>query len=308
MFIMGKFYSKFKVPKVDCLCFTDGSPKTGKTTFNMYLADITYRRNLRIWRIRVYFQKLLHRALDEMPLFYSNIPLNRPYVKLTNDLLLMKKRFRRKSVLFIDEASLLADSQLYKDDKINERLLMFCKMFGHITHGGTCIYNSHSPEDMHYSFKRTLGECFYIHHLVKWIPFFVVAYVREERYSNEVNIVNAYTEDVENSLRKVLIPKRVWKIFDAYAFSFLTDDKPCEDRVIDVKQKDLKARELVSFRQFINEEFRRYQDGSNSGRKTSDAARSEVCNKVCVPDEKTVLVQAGCSECDDKVHKGDEKE
>lgn len=307
MFIMGKFYSKFKVPKVGALTLVNGGLKTGKSTFAFYLAYKNYRRALLAWKIRVWFQKLLRRKEDEMPLFYSNIPVNVPYVKLTDDLILMKKRFRKCSVCFIDEASLLADSQLYKDDKINERLLMFCKLYGHCTHG-SLVFNTQAISDLHYAFKRCVSEYFYIHHLEKHIPFVLIAKIREERYSDDGSVVNTYNEDVEDSLKKVLIPKSTWKRFDAYAFSFLTDDKPCEDRVIDVKQKDLKARELLSFRVFINEQFRRYQSGSGSGRKTSDSSRSEVSNKVCVPDEKTVLVQAGSSECDDKVHKGDEKE
>lgn len=290
MFIVGKIYSKFKVPKCDSLVFTDGSPKTGKSTFSVYVADITYRRNLRVWKIKSYFQKLFGRKVDEMPLFYSNIPLNRAYVPLTEDLILLKKRFRQRSVCFIDEASLMADSQLYTDKKKNEQLMMFCKLFGHITHGGTLVYNTHNPEDMHFSFKRCLNEYFYIHHLSKWIPFFVIAYVREERFSDSGSAVNNYNEDVEESLRKVLIPKRVWKLFDAYAFSFITDSLPCEDHVIDMKCKDLKARQLLSFRTFINEQFKRYQNGSNSDRQSnSKSERKDACNKVS--DEKSETVQ-----------------
>lgn len=308
MFIVGKIYSKFKVPKCDSLVFTDGSPKTGKSTFSVYVADVTYRRNLRAWKIRVWFQKLLNRKLDEEPLFYSNIPLNRPYVPLTSDLILLKKRFRRRSVCFIDEASLMADSQLYSDKKKNEQLMMFCKLFGHITHGGTLVYNTHNPEDMHFSFKRCLNEYFYIHHLVKWIPFFVIAYVREERFADSGTSINTYGEDIEASLRKVLIPKRVWKLFDAYAFSFITDDLECESRVIDVKCKDLKARQLLSFRTFINEQFKRYQDGANnSGWSESNSMRNNKCNKVCDEKSQVLSDKTASGNCDDNSHKRIEK-
>lgn len=303
LFILGKFYSKFKVPKVGALTLVNGGLKTGKSTFAFYLAYKNYQRALLVWKIRTYFQKLLRRKQDEMPLFYSNIPVNVPYVKLTNDLILMKKRFRQRSVCFIDEASLLADSQLYKDDKINERLLMFCKLYGHCTKGAL-VFNTQAISDLHYAFKRCVSEYYYIHHLEKRIPFFLIAKVREERYSDDGSIINAYTEDVEDSLKKVLVPKRTWKKFDAYAFSFLTDDLECEDKVIYVNNKDLKARELLSFRVFVNEQFRRYQNNvSDNRRQESKPSRTEVCNKVCVQVEEAVSEQGRSETGNDTTNK-----
>ena len=73
--------------------------------------------------------------------------------------------------------------------------------------------------------------------------------MREERYSDDRGTINTYNEDVENTLKKVLIPKRVWKKFDAYCFSCLTDGLPVADNVIE-DSTDLKARNIVSFRQY----------------------------------------------------------
>lgn len=308
MFILGKFYSKFKVPRIGSLCLVNGGLKTGKSTVAFYIAYVNYRRAVRIWKIRIWFQKLLHRELDEEPLFYSNIPVNIPYVKLTDDLILMKKRFRRKSVVFIDEASLVADSMLYKDGKINERLMMFVKLFGHCTHGGSMVINTQAISDLHFAFKRCISQYYYIHHLEKHIPFLLVAKMREERYSDDDSVINTYNEDVEQSLKRVLLSKRTWKRFDAFAFSFLADDKPCESRVIDVKSKDLKAREIVSFRQFINEQFKRYQDGSNnSGRSESNSARDNKCDKVCNDKSQVLSNKVASGNCDDNAHKGGAK-
>ena len=66
--------------------------------------------------------------LQPEPLLYSNIPLSCPYVPLTKELLLRKKRFVYGSTVLISEASLVADSQLIKDKVINERLLKFFKL------------------------------------------------------------------------------------------------------------------------------------------------------------------------------------
>ena len=66
------------------------------------------------------------------------------YVPLTDDLLLRKKRFVYGSVIYVQEASLVADSQLIRDMDINERLMLFNKLIGHETKGGVIIYDTHS--------------------------------------------------------------------------------------------------------------------------------------------------------------------
>ena len=84
------------------------------------------------------------------------------------------------------------------------------------------------------------------------------AEVREERYCEDNSSINTYENDVEDCLKKVIIPKKIWKKFDAYCFSYLTDDLPVADNVI-VGAKDLKAKDIVSFREFktleVNNEY-----------------------------------------------------
>lgn len=250
LFLAVKIYSKFKVPKVGCLALVTGGVKTGKSTFAVYLAYVNYKRAHRRWRIRAKFQKLLHREISEEPLLYSNIPLSIPYVPITKDILQRKCRVRFGSIIYVNEASLVADSQLFRDDVLNEELLLFNKLIGHETHGGMLIYDTQCIGDLHYSIKRCVSEYFYIHHLNKHIPFVLCASVREERYSEDNVSINAYTQDVEESLKRCLIPKKVWKYFDAYCFSHLTDNCPVACNVVQGDKRDLKARSLVSFRRF----------------------------------------------------------
>ena len=93
--------------------------------------------------------------------------------------------------------------------------------------------------------RRASSEYFYVHSLVKWIPFFLIATVREERYSEDGSSVNVYNEDIEDCLKRVIISKRVWKWFDCYCYSIMTDDLPVENNVIEVQS--LKADKVVSF-------------------------------------------------------------
>ena len=235
----------FKVPKFGSLCVTTGGLKTGKSTFSLHLAYRTYKRNLRFVKIRNWFAKMLSREQEELPLFYSTIPVGFPHVRLTLDLIQRKTRFAYKSVVWIDEATLLADSQLYKDAEINAELLEFCKLFGHETKGGCLFFTSHCLSELHIAMRRASSEYFYVHSMAKWIPFFLVATVREERYSEDGTAVNVYNDDVEDSLKRVLIPKSIWKKFDCYCYSVLTDNLPVDDNVVETD--DLKADFVVSF-------------------------------------------------------------
>lgn len=249
-FIFYKISKHFKVPKIACVSLTTGGVKSGKSTFSVYLAISTYKRIHRRWKVRKVFQTLFNKPIDEEPLLYSNIPLSVPYVPITLELLQRKIRPRYGSVAYVNEASLLCDQMLYKDDELSERLTLFNKLFGHETCGGYLIYDTQCIGDVHYAVKRSLSNYFYVHHLEKRIPFFLVAKVREERYSDDTGtITNTYSEDVEENLKTVIIPKSVWKKFDAYCFSTLTDSLPVSDNVLKCTT-DLKAREIVSFRKF----------------------------------------------------------
>lgn len=253
IFVVHKIMSKFKMPKIGALCLISGGVKTGKSTLGVALSIAEHNRSVRRWKIRCWLCSMLDRKKPEEPLLYSNIPLTVPYVPVTEDLLLRKKRFRYGSTIYICEASLVADSQMFREMELNDRLLLFNKLIGHSTKGGRIIYDTQQIGDVHISIKRSLSEYMYIHHLVKWIPFFLVAYIREERYSNDGTTVNSYVADVEESLKKVLIKKSTWKKFDCYCYSCLTDDLPVEDNVI--KSTDLKARTIVSFK-----DWGKYQD------------------------------------------------
>lgn len=248
---------KFKVPKITAIVMFTGGVKVGKSAVSLYFAVKTWKRKHRKWRVNTFFAKLFRRALPEEPLFYSNIPLRGiAYVPVTRDHLLRKVRFNFGSVVFLDEASLVADSMLSvarrgKEDetyKINDDLLLFFKLFGHETHGGNCIINSQCITDLHYALKRCTSNYFYIHHL-GWFPFLRIPAIREEVYSEDGTKVNAYTEDVEQSMKRVLMSARIFKKYDSYCYSWFTDDLPVNNDIRKYGRKDsLKAQHIVSFR------------------------------------------------------------
>lgn len=260
-----KFISRFKFPKVGAIAVFTGGVKTGKTAVSLACARSTYRRVCRRWKVRVFFGKLFNmRCKDDIkPCFYSSIPLAVDYVPLTRKLLLMQERIVPKSVVFIDEVSLIADSMLFKDKEINEQLLKFFKLFGHISHGGLCVFNSHCLTDLHFALKRTTSQYFYIHHTVK-LPFLSFTKMREERYSEDNTTLNNYPEDVENTLKTCIFRSRVFKEYDCYAYSLLTDDLPYSTTLVKGSAlPNLKATEVPSFNPVFYNMFNKKEELKN---------------------------------------------
>lgn len=265
-FLLFLLWRILKIPKFGNMTLVTGGVKTGKTTMSVWLAIRQYWRQLRKYRIYnniilpmlhwLPFKKCKKMKKREKPLFYANVPIGiKDYVPLTTDLIERRKRFRYGSVIYMCESSLVADSQCIKDPLINEEMLLLNKLIAHETKGGYLFYDTQSIGDNHYAVKRCLSSYFYIHHMRK-IPFFCLAWVRELKYSEDNTDVNTFETDLEDTLKLVIIPKKVWKLFDCYCYSALTDHLPVVETTVPVGE-DKKARKLVTFRNYktIPKEF-----------------------------------------------------
>lgn len=250
-FVLHKF---FKVPRFSAVTMITGGVKSGKSALSVHFAVREYKRSLFRYRLKKLFCKIFHRSAPERPCLYSNIPLRKiEFVPLTVDILLRRQRMAYGSICLLDEASLVADSQLIKDKKINVQLMLFFKLFGHATHGGKCFVNSHCLSDLHYSLKRVTSAYYYVHHLSKF-PFISSFKLREERFSDDGTVVNAYSEDVDKSLLRVLMFNSVFKKYDAYCYSVLTDGlKVCRNTRLLKRMSSLKTRKIVSFREELRD-------------------------------------------------------
>lgn len=84
------------------------------------------------------------------------------------------------------------------------------------------------------------------------LPFYCAAWVRELKYSDDNSSVNTFNEDVEETLKLVLIPKKVWRMYDRYCYSVLTDHLPVNDNSVYVDRfGDKKARKIISFKRYL---------------------------------------------------------
>lgn len=242
----------FKVPSFSAVTMITGGVKSGKSALTVRFAVKAYKRALFAWKIKCIFAKIFRRQKPEEPLLYSNIPLRKiKFSPLLLDHLLRKKRLNYGSVVILDEASLVADSMLGADKNnrnVGTQLLLFFKLFGHETKGGKIFCNSHCLSDLHYALKRTTSTYYYVHSLCK-LPFISSFRIREERYSDDNTVVNSYSEDVDKSMLHLFMLNRIFKKYDAYCYSVLTDDLPVKNSVKSLSQwSDLKTRQIISFR------------------------------------------------------------
>lgn len=243
MIVLIKLKIKHKVPKLADVSMITGGVKTGKTTLGVHIAIKWYKKTLFKWKIKNYLCKLFKRKPPEKPLLYSNIPLKFEHAELTEDIILRRTRPRFKSVCLADEASLIADAMDWKDRDINEELKMFNKLWGHETHGGKLIYDTQAMPDVHYSIKRCLNNYLWIHHCIKWVPFLLIFKVREMMSMDGENTMNVQTEDAESGLMWMIVPKKVWRKFDCYCYSILTDNLPVQEKL--ANPKSLKTSKIL---------------------------------------------------------------
>ena len=247
-FVLHYIYRKnFKILKVPSVCLITGGVKVGKSLLSVNLSIKDYKRRHRAW----WFKKHLFLKDDEEPLYYTNTTLSfgnlnkhkrhkldKNIVNITKEHLLREYRFNYKSVIYINECSLLADNMDYNDKERNIDLSLFNKLIGHMTKGGALYYDTQSPLDSHYSIKRVCSTYFFLFKSVNFFLFRII-YLRE-MINTDIG-VNDFEDDVEFTMRKVLVPFWYYHKYDRYEFEYLTHDLPLNNEPCKFKQG------LVSF-------------------------------------------------------------
>ena len=224
------YRKNFKVLKVPSVCLITGGVKTGKSLLSVYLSIKDYRKRHRIWWLKVHL--LGKRDLEE-PLYYTNVTitfgslrrkkphkLDKNIVHITKDHLLREIRFNYKSVIYLQESSLMADNMDFNNKERTVDLSLFNKLIAHETRGGALYYDTQSVLDNHYSMKRVCSTYFFIQKNLNLLLFHIL-YLRE--MINSENGVNDFVDDVDTTTRKVLIPFWYHHKYDRYEFSYLTD-------------------------------------------------------------------------------------
>lgn len=236
------------------LTLITGGVKTGKTQLSVCLVYKTYAKQLRRWRRACRKAKRKYEAFPEKPLIYSNMPIGKygmEYCPLTLDLITGKQRFAYGSVIYYNEASLIAGSKDIKNEELNDHLLKFFKLCAHFTKGGYVILDTQSPQDVHYTIKRSLSTYYDIIRRIT-LPFVSLIWLRENKLVDGENTVAIDTQiDPQDKLaeggkkwyfRPIL--NKWWKYYDQYAYSSLVEDLEPFTKPTRVKD-DLRVKSLI---------------------------------------------------------------
>ena len=228
------FRKNFKILKVPSVCLITGGVKTGKSLLSVVLATKDYIKRHRKWYIQ---SKLMRKDVEE-PLFYTNCyirfgllhnNLNKNIRYISLDHLNRDIRFNYKSVIYIQECSLMADNMDFNNKVRNVDLSLFNKLIAHETRGGALYYDTQSVLDSHYSIKRVCSTYLFIQKNINFLLFHIL-YVRE--MINTENGINNFEDDVDCTTRKVLVPFWYHHRYDRYEFSYLTDELKTKNKPV----------------------------------------------------------------------------
>lgn len=242
------YFRYFKNPTISTLTMITGGVKVGKTLLSVKCAVREYKKRLWIYRFKRYVVRffLPKKFKDlEKPVIYSNIPLKCPYVMIDKDLLLRRKRFIYGSVIYINEASLVADSFSIRDQRFNDSLKYFNKLIGHETKGGILIYDTQNILDVHYNIKRSASQYIYIIKNTKLLFHHVLTYKYLSGQDDVLN-VNIGNTDNKDEVYHCLVSKKYYKYYDRYSYSILTDSLPVKNDLI-IHTDSLKSAVVLTF-------------------------------------------------------------
>ena len=229
------YRKNFKILKVPSVCLITGGVKTGKSLLSVYLSIKDYKKRHRKW----WWATHLFRKKIEEPLYYTNVQISFGCIKskkphrLDKNIVLIglhhlsrQVRINYKSVVYIQESSLMADSMDFNNVNRNVDLSLWNKLFAHEGRGSAMYYDTQSPLDNHYSMKRVSSTYYFIQKNLNCLLFHIL-WVRE--LINNENGVNAFNDDVETSMRKVIVPFWYHHKYNRYEYSYLTDDLPTDN-------------------------------------------------------------------------------
>lgn len=252
------YYKHFRKPKLGTFTMVTGGVKSGKSTSSVACSVRDFHRRCRRTKIKNYFRKCFNKPLLDMPLYYCNVPIVTKYgcVPITKGLLLRKERFRYGSVIYFQEASFLAGSTDYGVESVDDAIKLLCKLIGHETKGGSLYVDTQAVCDLHNAFRRSCSMELYIFQTYKIpiLPFLIIWY--KQLYYNEDGVmVNVNVGNADDDLRKMLVSSKVWKRFDCYCYSVMTDDLPVNENVINFTFADcLKCDNILRLKDIIKED------------------------------------------------------
>jgi len=218
---------KFKIHEDTLMCFTGGLG-SGKSFMSAVTVKRAYRKQLRKWRRRRRF-----RGYEEPPLVYSSIPFQYApglwSVKLTEEHLLLQRRIRPLSVVFLDEIDVFANQFQYnnpcivntKGGRSGGNFDEFCRLFRHYTKGGRLIANSQSIDNLNLTIRRRMNVEVNLTGIkvYKFSPIFTYYKVRFRHRTGNIEVSTGKNDVIDDYdiQRGLILP--CFKMYDTYCYS-----------------------------------------------------------------------------------------
>lgn len=162
LYIIWRFF-RWKIHEDTLMIFTGGLG-AGKSYMSAVTVKRAYRKQMKKWRQRKHLP-----GYEKPPLVYSSIPYkyarDKWAVKLTEEHLLLQRRIRPLSVVFLDEIDVFANQFHYNNPciinqsggRLDGNFDEFCRLFRHYTRGGRLISNSQSIDNLNLVIRRRMN-------------------------------------------------------------------------------------------------------------------------------------------------------
>lgn len=231
--------------KHDTVVLYVGGLGSGKTLVGVSDSLKCLRRN----RNKVRWHNLMHpKNKKPKPLLYSTIPIQiskrEKSVDLNVDHVLLREKIVEKSVVFIDEASTVANHfETVANNKNLKTLEEWSTFYRHYTKGGYLILTTQNTAKCNYTIRYCCNSAFQLSqfHSVP-IPFIGFYWVKIRNIDLTNDVVNVSENNVEDNMR-IKIGFFGRRKYDTYAFS---------DRYIPVPVGENKTSETLKRNDFID--------------------------------------------------------
>ena len=162
LFFIWKFF-RWKIHEDTIVCYT-GGVGAGKSYMSAVTVRRAYRQQLKRWKQMKHLP-----GYEEPPLVYSSIPLQyapgKWATKLVEGHLLLQRRIRPLSVVYIDEIDVFANQFQYnnpcivntKGGKSDGNFDEFCRLYRHYTLGGRMVCNAQALDNLNLTIRRRLN-------------------------------------------------------------------------------------------------------------------------------------------------------
>ena len=162
VFLIWKIFH-WRIHDDTIVCYT-GGVGAGKSYMSAVTVRRVYNQQLKMWKCMKHLP-----GYEKPPLVYSSIPYQyapgKWATKLVEEHLLLQRRIRPLSVVYIDEIDVFANQFQYnnpcivntKGGKGNGNFDEFCRLFRHYTLGGRMVCNAQALDNLNLTIRRRLN-------------------------------------------------------------------------------------------------------------------------------------------------------